>query len=407
MSDTASVAPATADVDPIDALQLDDSNEMESETTQLAEHFVLGGPPPTPDEPEPETPAKAPETAPSSSPALPDGYTRDALGRVHGPDGRVLKKADADKLTATVTPQPTTEPAKPEAFRYRSAGENKDVAEFEYDPATGRVTVPPEHVGLLRDAMNARDVLAEGRDINEQLRTRVGQLEQALTQRQQYATESEARANALVNHYSRILSEPDEAKAIEEFFKLRGEWPTRLAEAKAEFYRQQAEAAHTRPASSAQPQRAANEPPAPDVDPRAIAQSYAQESLENLKLDHAFRDLTSDDWKQLEARLQRTAPAFLRPATAEEATQYVGVREGQTVFDTDAHRAEVDEFVTTLRAARATAEQRAKVAAANARATQPSISAPPVPGTGAPPVKVRREFKSEQDVNAWLDSDEL
>ena len=105
MSDTASVAPAVADVDPIDALDLSNTNEVEPETTVPPE-LMLGGPPPTQDEPESE-PEKAPEVeAPSASQGetkLPDGYTRDSLGRIHGPNGQVLKKEAAEKLLAAAT----------------------------------------------------------------------------------------------------------------------------------------------------------------------------------------------------------------------------------------------------------------------------------------------------------------
>lgn len=405
MSDTATVAPATAAVgttDPMDDFEMDDV--ISPESFSIPEHMMLGNADKKPAEDEPAAEAEAVTEAPKAEaePTLPEGYTKDARGRVHRPDGTLASK---DEVAAFAQkPAETTEPAKPEKFRYRYNGENHEMEGFDYDPTTGAVTVKPEHVGLLRDAMNARHVLADGRDINEGLRAQVAELQGQLTERQQVETVEQAQVRTLLDHYGKALEEPDDIAAGEAFFMLRAQYPVLMANAKARHYQQQLESARQAPKQA--PQKEPENTPASVLPAREIAVKHTQEYVQQLKLDHAYRDLKAEDWKQLDARYERTPYAFLRPATAEEAQQY-GYAEGEIVFDTDAFSADVTEYVSTLRSGRETAESRAKLAADNARRTQPSVTTPPTPGGGRAPAKASKPITSKEELDDWWENSEL
>lgn len=263
--------------------------------------------------------------------------------------------APVDQTPPSAAPAAAPEP-KGEKFRYRYSGTTHELDGFEYDPATGRVTVAPEHVPILRDAMNARHVLSADRDINAKLRQDLQAKTQELEHTRTLGTSQDAKAKALIDHYSTILSEPDEEKALTQFFQLRANFPTLLAKAEADHWRRMAEAGKApTPEKPTTPAHPTDRAPASALPERTIAVQRTADAVEELKLDHAFRDLTAEHWKQMSARCERTPYAYLRPATAEEATQY-GVTVGEIVFDDDAFRADVQEYAGSIRAMKKASE---------------------------------------------------
>ena len=418
MPETAAAAPATVAAgtstpDPLDTFEIDDV--LQPETGDIPEHMMLGGPEKSGAEPVEsvgEKPVGEAEPAKETEPAeatLPEGYTRDTLGRVHGPDGKIVKKADVEQLLATASQQASNTEVKPEPFKYRYNGQNYEAEGFEYNPADGSVMVKPDHVGVLRDALNTKHIVAESRDINAQLRQQVATLTQQVEQGAKGKSASEARADALSNALSRIFEIQDDTQFAVEVFNLRESFPTLLSKAEAAYWRQQAEAAKQAPKKEAVPeaQRQPQRPSASALPERAIAVQTTQEYVERLKLDHAFRDLTPENWQQLGTRFERTPYAFLRPATTEDATKY-GVEVGEVVFDSTAFHTDVQEYVSTLRTGRATAEQRAKLAAENARKTQSSVSAPPTPGGGRAPAKTgAKPITNKEELDDWWESTDL
>lgn len=106
-------------------------------------------------------------TEPAPDVTLPEGYKLDALGRVHGPDGRVVSKEEAEKIkaqavpaepaalveapVAPVTPDPVPVTPAAEPFTFRANGQKH---------AIEGLTVAPEKAELVRsllvDGMNHR-----------------------------------------------------------------------------------------------------------------------------------------------------------------------------------------------------------------------------------------------------------
>lgn len=395
MSQTTGVAPAVADAgtptsDPMDSFDIN-TDDMTGSEVEFPQHLVLGE----------EQPPEAAEAPPETE--------AEKATRERDEKGKFVKKAEP-KTDEQKEPEETAqqEEPKPEArspLKYRALGENHEAEGFEYNPEDGSVVVKPDAVGVLRDAMNARHVLAEGRDINEKLRGELATLQGQLADRQRVTTEAEARAKAFTDHMERLLVQADETQAIEEFFRLRSEWPVLKAQADAEHWKQRAASGKPAAPEKAEVPKEQQEPASP-LPTREIATQTTQEYVQQIKLDHAFKDLTPENWKQLDARYERMPYAFLRPATAEEAQQY-GVAQGQIVFDSDAFQADVTEYVTGLRQSRETVKDTAKLAVDNARRTTKSVDAPPTPAKGTAPAKERRGIRSEQDFDDWLDSNEI
>lgn len=379
-----------AAVDPIDALDLSDTNEVEADVTMPPE-MVMGD---TPDEPaDEETPAPVATDA-TERPALPEGYKYDSVGRVRdAKTGHVVAK---DKV-AEIVAQGQAPAGKPEPFQYRVKGETKAAEGFLQNP-DGSIVVSAEKAGELRYLLNAKEMLGQESEFVNTVKAENAALKQELQRSKAGENEETTRAKALVDAYARMLEEPDEAKAIEAFFRLRTEYPVLLAKAEANYWKSRGGA--KAPARSDAPETPQGLPARED------AIEATTDHIEHLKLDFKFRDLSADDWKQFVDRSARTPFAYIRPATAADAKAH-DVTVGQPVFDTDALAQDIELHAASVRAARETATRQAKVAADNARKTQPSIDAPPVPGSSAPPAKGQRSFKNEQDIDTWFDSDEL
>lgn len=386
MSDTPTTletagTPSTPVSDPIDSLTFDDIwKDDDTPTTSEVVHISASQPEPAEEIEEVE--AEAP--------------VRDATGKFAKKDADEEVDGDAEGEAPKVESRP---------FQYRALGETRALDTWKED-AEGNVVVPAAEIGTLREAMNAKH-LVEGQyaPLIERYKGENAQLKTQLQQITQTRSAADARAEALVKSLMSIAEIPDEVESLEQFYQFRQKLPLLLAKAEAEHFKTLATKG-----PQAKPEAARPEP----VDtPYALpspqeAVTTTMEYVEHAKLDSKYRDITADDWKQYEARITRSPLAFIRPASAEEATQY-GVRQGQPVFDTDAYEADITEYVTALRTSRETAKAQAKVHAENATRTQPSIKAPPSAKGGAKPSKEsgRPQFQSKKDVDAWFDSDEL
>lgn len=402
---SATITPETAEPgrDPVDDLDIDITADDPVDESPLPDHLILGGKPQEePEVVEPE--AKQPE---KSEPVLPEGYTKDAKGRVHRPDGTLASKDELAKLATAPQQQPTTDqPAvEPRKFAYRSLAQTHEPEGFT-ENADGTVTVSAEQVGLLRAAFNAKHVMeADTFPTLDRYKSENAALQQEVESLKTGTNAEVAKSRALVESYVRLLSEPDDEKFALAAFKLREQFPVLLARAEADHYKKLATEGKpsrrepTRPTGDESPYRAEPLPPA------AKALEATADHIEHIKLEPQYRDLSEKDWKQFSDRASRTPYAYLRPATAADAQW--GVRVGEIVLDRDAFARDIQEYAVQIRGTRETAEKRAKLAADNARRTQAGIDAPPTPGGGSQPAKAPKRITSEKDFDDWLNSDEL
>lgn len=390
---TTNVATPEAATDPMDTFDITKDDLADNEPLQ---EQLIGGKPAETVAEEP-----APEVAKAEAPTLPEGYTKDSLGRVHGPDGKIVSKEALAKL---VPPAPVTA-AEARKFAYRALSKTYEPEGFT-ENADGTVTITAEKVGELRAALNAKHVMeADTFPSLERLKVENQALQQQLEQTKTGTTAEVARANAIVAAYSKLLEEPDEEKSLVEFFKLRQDWPARLAKAEADHWRTLAQQGKS--SAERQTPRTVEDAPYRDSLPtREQAVASTTDAIEHMRLEGKYRDLADKDWKQFSERLERTPYAYIRPATADEAKQY-GVVQGQSVFDTDAVAADIEEYASSVRASREAAKSAADLAARNARSTQPSITAPPTPGGGGTPAKTSKKITNEKDLEDWLNSDEI
>jgi hypothetical protein len=143
-----------------------DEPDEESETevaeataeAPAAETEIPAGEGRTGGEPAPDA-APQGDAPPAPAAGLPEGYKLDALGRVHGPDGRVVSKEEAEKIKAQAvpvvpstpveptpvvppTPEPVAPPA-PESFTFRANGQRMSLP----------IVVPPEHHAKVRELL--------------------------------------------------------------------------------------------------------------------------------------------------------------------------------------------------------------------------------------------------------------
>ena len=413
MSATTTAAPETAaggsttSTDPIDSLDFSDVVQTaDSHTSAIPDYMLLGGERPAESAEEGEEAEPVATDATGERPALPEGYKYDSVGRVR--DAKTGHMVAKDKVAeimqaAEAAAQPQGEP---QPFRYRVNGETKD-AEGYTENADGSVTVSKDKAGDLRAMFNAREMLGEGSALVDRVKGENAQLRQQLEQVKQGGTAAEARANALIKTYTDILADPNEENAIQSFFELRARYPELLAQAEANHWKTVA----TSGRPGAQPERstqtAERENAAPSaLPPRESAIAATNDHIERLKLEHQFREIPPDDWKQFSDAVARKPYAYLRPATAEDAKEY-GVSEGEIVFDTDALADDITSHATRSKAARETAAAQAKLAADNARRTAPTIEAPPVAGGGITPAKTPKKITTKQEMDDWWESTDL
>lgn len=338
----------------------------------------------------------------SAAPQLPDGYKLDSLGRVHGPDGRVISKEEAEKIKAQVaapatdTQQPpAVEPAKVEEpaatpFRYRAANQTHDLQHASID-AKGRMVVEAEGVSVIRQALNSHHLLP-------QFQARLAQAEKQIAVR----GEAESRSGALAKELDAIFSLPLE-QFIEKIVPMHDGWEIRKANARAQYFENLAKAGREEPSQ----QQVDSALP----DEQSVLE-YTQGYIEDLKFENEFRGLSDADWKQYGDLVAVNPYAFMRPATAAHAKQHPGVRVGQPVFDTDAALAHLRAFAGRTSAAReaeAAAKKAREAASFNAaqRATSvapPTRPAPKAPALAGAPAKAKTWDQRVNDI--WRDNED-
>lgn len=346
-----------------------------------------------PDSPEPTEPeavdepdaVETPEPDTDDVPETPEteGIPRDEHGRFAP---RTQQEADA---VAAAIPTP-----EPQPFAYRSMGETRawDGALVQPD---GSVLIAADKVGDLRAALNAKH-LAEGEYVP--LIERYKQEVQHYRQQAEAKTLTEHKYEAVMQGLQGALLEGDEATALEAFFQLRAELPSRMKDAEIEHYRSLALQGRT-PETAAIPEQQPQQPESYPMPHPTEALAVTVDKMEHLKLDPAFKDLTSADWKQLEASHQRTPLAFIRPATPEEATVY-GVRVGQPVFDEAAYHQHVTEFAELKRSGARIAKSATEAAKFNAKANQSTAPAARAPRAMAQTPEPESPPKGRQALDA-------
>lgn len=387
--------PNTPTTDPLDAFDLTtlDSGTDLQEEYPIPDSMLLGS-------------TRNPEAA------EPEGETAESRPDGRNADGTFAKKDEkGEKVETKETPAP--EPVVGSPFKYRAMGETHGL-----DGATvnekGDVTIPAAKSGELREAFNALH-LAKGHyaPVLEQKERRIAELTQRLTETETTQTARDAQAEQLVGLLSTAMSEPDAQKRLNQLWALSENWSTLIAKGEAEHYKNEVERLRKAPAS---PNAQHAPPPGTETDRSAasrdgladVAKATTRDFVEGLKVQHDFRDISADVWKQIDAEIERRPMAYLRQATAEDVTKF-GVSLGETVFDKDLVVERIVAERTQATTAREAAADQARLAADNARRTQPSVQAPPSPsgGRAAPPKKRGQGFTSKQDYEDWLNSPEL
>lgn len=296
----------------------------------------------------PATETAATEEVEATTERTDEGYTKDARGVWHRPDGTIASKDEVERLGAAA---PTTESApvvQPVPFQYRAAGATHALEGATLNEA-GDLVVPATQVSAIREALNARHLVqGEYGPTLERYKSEVAELRQRVTQ----GTAGEARATALVDALSNIINTPDDTEAVEAFFALRANFPSLVAKAEADYWKTRATSGQQPRGQQPETARTEASPALPDANK---ALDHTLDVLESVKLEHTYRDVSADDWKQIEAQVRRTPFLFFRPATAEEAQQYEGVAPGEIVFDADAVKEHIEQRAAQRRKARETA----------------------------------------------------
>lgn len=329
---------------------------------------------PTPETTDAEAPdAAAPEPVEGADPepAPTDGIPRDE-------QGRFAPKATPETTTdAATTVVPEVVP--PQPFQYRAMGETRAWEGATVQP-DGSVVIPADKVGDLRQALNAKH-LAEGEYVP--LIDRYKQEVQELRQRAETRTLEQVKYETMSQQLTGMLMERDLESALVKFMEMHDAFPQMMSRAEVEYWKTQANQGRA-PETAQGPPPTTYPMPAPEA-----ALSVTLDTMEHLKLDPTFKDLTADDWKQLEASHKRTPLAFLRPATAEESAQYGGqIAVGQPVFDEAAYQQYVTEWAQMKRhgsRVATKAQEAAQFNAGVAKAKTPAKTAP-LPATPSPVV---------------------
>jgi hypothetical protein len=382
---------AAVAADPVDALDLGnlDSDTAIPDDIAIPDSMVLGGKP---------EPINDEDDAPGQA----TGQARDEAGKFAAKDAKQDPKKDAPDEAPADQPAPVLTP-----FKYRAMGETHDLTGATVNEQ-GDVTIPAAKAGELREAYNALH-LTKGHfaPVLEQKERTITELKQRMTEMESTRSANDAKAEQLVGLLSSVMSEPDDEKAIQALWALRTNWGTLVSKAEAEHYKSEIERLKKAPARTETPRETEREAPPRTGSMAEAARAVTRDYVEELKVRHEFRDISGDLWKQIDAEIERTPMAFLRPATAKDAELY-GVQVGQDVFDRDLVIERITAKRTEATKARETAADAARLAADNARRTQPSVQAPPSPSGGrAAPTKRGKGFTNQQDVADWWDSDEL
>lgn len=393
---------------------LDEADETEpvvesttsTETEPVAEAVAEETPVAAVDVPEGEaTPAEA-------TPTLPDGYKLDALGRVHGPDGRVVSKEEAERIKAQavpVAPEPvvpevapvTPEPAPvtpPAEFTFRANGQKVSIP---------GLVVPPEQQEYVRN------LLVAGMNHHQNFPRMQAEWKQKLAAAEQMATAKAERyhrpalaaANAVIP--GRNGEMPSLLSAI--LADIPAEYQRTVADRwyrEAEYLRRDMahlmrEADMKMPASQPPAEPQANEQQIEQA-ARATLSGYVNELFEDTP--DAAKYFTAEDRKELAAAMDTLLAAYFDQI------------DGEIMLDTEKVKAHFNRELNLLKRSHQAREvatrdaQKAKQAAAFNAAQKPIAAQPPAPRKPTPAVAAVPSGKPkgwDQDFkSAWYDDDE-
>ena len=346
-------------------------------------------------------PTTAPDTdddfAPEPEPATTE--------QPRGPDGKFAPKAETPSVAAEapVAAEPPSAEAAPEPFQYRATGKTHAWEGVTFD-AKGQVIVAPEQVPVLRQK------LAAAAQFEAETYPRVQRLEQENQQLKAQQSQKEAVADAVTKKFSEMatLYTQDPQRALEGVIALFEQLPQQMQQAEIEYWKSQAEAVKL----SGKPQAVSPYADSPTGYPaREIAQAAVTDEFEALKLalgsSPKYRGaITEADWQQIGAHVAQMAPAFLRQATAEEASQY-GLQPGEYALDIPMLTADIEARLAPVLAERAKVKAATEAAKFNkgaipqgkapqrTPAKAPAMAAAPVKKDAREEARAREQFKRD------------
>lgn len=277
-------------------------------------------------EPEADAGTVAPDPAVSDSPTLtlPEGYKLDSLGRVHGPDGRILNKEEAEAIKAQGVPGPVVEVAPPvappkveeapkveavaEPFRFRVNGERFEIP---------GLVVPPEQ------SERVRQLLIQGVNHERNFPRVQAEYKQKLAVETQRAEAMKAKYNKPAVHLlDRMDAAPDWFFSRIQNADLRealvSEWQREMGYLTKEIGFMLREADMNTPKAPAQPEAATVDPQQEELAYRGLLRGYVDELLTDSPDAKLF---TEQDRKDFHEAAQQMAAA------------YFVEHEGETVLD--------------------------------------------------------------------------
>lgn len=324
-------------------------------------------------EPPPQTDAvKEPEPVEQKSDV--PGFTKDAKGRYHRPDGTVASKDEVEKARAAVPPPVETPPAAPEApkpeepavepLQWLAYGKPVEIPGAQYKPGHG-VFIPDASVPALRQAW------ARGHERYPTVVNENAELREAL---QQTFTRREAEANAVIEVLGSFLSSE---QAFQQFLEQAQQAPgLALREIRAALKEKQVEL-------GAQVKEPAAHLVTPQVDPGEVAEALTDELEETFRSPEFRGRFTPKEQRDLVDQVFRRAAAYL--TRVDRDYPEAGIKSGDLVVNREALFADL--MYEAQRGRPASPPSAPASASPVAPAAQPKAAAPPPP---PPPSAVGR-----------------
>lgn len=314
------------------------SLETDEETPNTPEMAVVADEPETAATATPETPEAV---APPTEETPPAELTVDDRGRYHRPDGTIASKEEVEAFkakgeqapsvnTPAIAPESPTAPPKAETaatpFRYRAIGQTMTL-EGATEDKDGNVVIPAAQVAVLRQKLAGGEQFYSDSYGGYQ---KAQEMERTIADLKQQRSLAETKSSQALDMFDK-WSKMDRVEALTQINDWLDGLPSLMAKAEAEYWKQQAQRGVAQQPAQAQTPETAQSQGAQGFPDREAVLSAHTEYVEQMKLLPEYRSLTEDDWRQLAPRLERMAPAFIRPASAEE------MRQGYPafVYDTD------------------------------------------------------------------------
>jgi hypothetical protein len=335
-----------------------------------------------------DVPEGADATAAEATPTLPEGYKLDALGRVHGPDGRVVSKEEAERIKALavpatpeavvpevpVTPEPPAVTPAPEPFTFRVNGKRHEIP---------GLVVPPDQQERIRA------LLVNGMNHEQNFPRMQQEWKQRLQQAEQMADAKSSKYNkASVFLWDKVATLLQDSPA--ELQMLQREVALMLKEA---------DLSLPKAAAPAQPE--VNEQEMEQA-ARVTLTGYVNELLEDTP--DAAKLFSAEDRKDLEQAFQSRLNAYF---TEHEGEIVLDMHTAKRDFERELR---IQQRSHQAREAAARDAQKAKAAAAfnAAQVTKPTASTPSKPKPTPAPVAApsgQRPGWDQSFKSAWNEDD--